>query len=150
MLEMEVKRKLITKCRELILETITNLEAVIAEAQKSANEYGLPKDRYDSFRSQLLRKRDMFAQQLAKNNELLSLLDKIDPDKKLSRVEFGALVITENQKLFISISLGKMNIDGEDYYAISAAVPVYKAMEHKKAGHEFIFNGKKNKIISIS
>lgn len=147
---MEIKRKLLAKCRENILNTIKNLETVIAETQKSANEYGLPKDRYDSFRSQLLRKRDMFAQQLAKNNEQLSLLEKIDADKKLPRVEFGALVITENQKLFISISLGKMSIDGEEYYAISAAVPVYKAMEHKKAGEEFIFNGKKNKIISIS
>ncbi|MEZ5083236.1 MAG: hypothetical protein R2750_07280 [Bacteroidales bacterium] len=147
---MEIKQRLIERCRELLLETENNLKSVIDDAQKAANEYGLPRDRYDSFRTQLLRKRDMFAQQLAKNNEQLNLLEKIDPDKKLSRVEFGALVITEYQKLFISISLGKMSIDGEEYYAISAAVPVYKAMEHKKAGEEFIFHGKKNKIISIS
>ncbi len=146
---MEHKQKLQKKCRKLVLDTIEYLKAEIDDCQKTANDYGLPKDRYDSFRAQLLRKRDMFSQKLVKNNEQLVLLDRIDFTKKLSSVEIGALVITENQNLFISIGLGKIEIDGETYYAISPAVPVYKAMDGKKAGEEFEFNGRKNTILEI-
>jgi hypothetical protein len=146
---MDIKQKLLTKCRALTMETIGNLEAEINEAQKAANDYGMPKDRYDSFRAQLLRKRDMFSQQLLKAKEQLTLLDRIDIAKKLSRVEFGALVISENQNLFVSIGLGKIELDGDIYFAISPAVPIYKAMGGKKKGEEFEFNGRKNKILEV-
>jgi transcription elongation GreA/GreB family factor len=147
--KMDSKEKLIAKCRGLIMETIRNLEAEINEAQKAANEYGLPKDRYDSFRSQLLRKRDMFAQQLVKAKEQLTLLERINASKKQTGVEFGALVVFENQKLFVSVGLGKIELDGETYFAISPAVPIYKAMEGKKKGEEFEFNGRRNKILEV-
>jgi len=146
---MEQKQKLLAKCRELVLETIENLKAEIDDCQKTANDYGLPKDRYDSFRAQLLRKRDMFSQKLVKNNEQLALLDRIDISKNKTKVEMGALVVTENQKLYISISLGKIELDEELYFAISPAVPVYKVMDGKKVGEVFEFNGQKNTILEI-
>lgn len=146
---MERKQKLHAKCRELVLETIENLKAEINDCQNTANDYGLPKDRYDSFRAQLLRKRDMFSQKLAKNNEQLALLDRIDVSKKQSKVEIGTVVITQNQKLFISLSLGKIELEGETYFAISPAVPVYKAIDGKKEGEEFEFNGQKNTVVEI-
>ena len=145
----EFKIKIINKCKSLQLETIQHLKSEIEDAQKTANEYGLPKDRYDSFRTQLLRKKDMFSQQLAKANEQLDLLEKIDPEKSCSQVEFGAIVITTKQKMFISIGLGKVQIDSDVIYAISPAVPIYKAMERKKAGEEFTFNNNTFKIKQI-
>jgi hypothetical protein len=119
------------------------------EAQRAANEYGLPRDRYDSFRSQLLRKRDLFAQQLAKANEQLDLLKRIPIDKQFKKVEFGALVITNNQKLFVSVGIGKFQVEDHDYFAISPGVPIYKTMEGKGAGEEFSLNSNKFKIFEI-
>jgi hypothetical protein len=136
----EIKQKILEACLLLQHETIKNLKFEVEEGQKAANEYGLPKDRYDSFRTQLLRKRDMFAQQLAKANEQLELLMRINPDKNYAMVEFGAVIITNRQNLFISIGLGKIQVEGNVFYAISPAVPIYKAMEGKKVGEEFTFN----------
>ncbi len=146
---MQIKKDLLLKCKEIIEEGIEKLNDEIKSAQKSANEYGAPKDRYDSFRTQLLRKRDMFAQQLAKVQEQWNVLDRIDPEKKFEQVEFGALVITSNQKIFVSTGIGKIEINNETYYAISAAVPIFKAMQGKKAGEEFELNGRKIKIREI-
>lgn len=145
----EFKVNIINKCKSLQLETIQHLKSEIEDAQKTANEYGLPKDRYDSFRTQLLRKKDMFSQQLAKANEQLDLLAQIDPEKSFSQVEFGALVITNKQKLFISIGLGKVQLESDVVYAISPAVPIYKTMEGKKTGEEFTFNNMAYKIEEI-
>jgi len=138
-----LKEKVLIACKAMQLESIQNLKGVIDEAQKAANDYGLPKDRYDSFRTQLLRKRDMFTQQLAKANEQLDLLNRIDLKKECSQVEFGAIVITDKQKLFISIGLGKVEMDDQLFYAISPFVPIFKAMIGKRKGEEFQFNSNK-------
>ena len=145
----EIKEKIINACRLMQLETIKNLKLEMEEGQKAANEYGLPKDRYDSFRTQLLRKRDMFAQQLAKATEQLDVLMRIDPDKECTMIEFGAVIITNKQKLFISIGLGKVKVDDDVFFAISPAVPIYKAMEGEKVGEEFSFNNITYKILEI-
>lgn len=144
-----IKKQLIDKCKNIQLENINNLKAVIDDAQKSANEYGLPKDRYDSFRAQQMRKRDMFAQQLLKASEQLDTLNIIDTEIEFDSVGFGALVITDKQKLLVSISLGKIEIDGEDYYAISPLVPFYEAMEGKKQGESFNFRGTESIIKEV-
>ena len=144
-----MKKKLLSACKDLQLASIASLKSTVDEAQKSANEYGAPKDRYDSFRTQLLRKRDMFAQQLVKANEQLDVLKRIDPEKECLGVEFGAVIITNKQNLFISIGLGKVPTEEAVFYAISPAVPIYKAMEGKKAGEEFAFNNITYKIEKI-
>lgn len=146
---MELKRKLLDKCRFQLQEMVDDFRKEVADAQESANEYGTPKDRYDSYRTQMLRKRDMFAQQLAKVTVQVDVLEKMDPDRACKKVEFGAVVITSAQKLFIATGLGKIELEGEVYYAISAAVPIFKALEGKKAGDEFEFNGKKSTILEI-
>ncbi len=145
----ENKEKIINVCRSMQLETINNLNSEMEEGQKAANEYGLPKDRYDSFRAQLLRKRDMFAQQLAKATEQLDVLMRIDSKKEYEKAEFGAVIMTNKQNLFISIGLGKVQVDESVYYAISPAVPIYKVMEGKKVGEEFSFNNITYKILEI-
>jgi transcription elongation GreA/GreB family factor len=147
---MELKKELLAKCREQLEAMAMDFQMEVNEAQQAANEYGAPKDRYDAYRTQLLRKRDMFAQQLAKLNTQLDVLERIDPSKECSVVEFGAIVITNNQNLFISTGLGKIECREGQYYAISAAVPIFKAMEGKREGDEFTFNGKTSKILKIS
>lgn len=144
-----LKQKILTACRELIRAKAAELKDAMKEAQKAANDYGPPRDRYDAFRSQLLRKKDMYGQQLAKVNEQVEALDQITTDQLFDVVKHGAVVITDFQKLFISTSLGKFEVEGEIYFAISGAVPVFKAMEGLKAGESYAFNGKKIKILNV-
>ncbi|MBU1012299.1 MAG: hypothetical protein KKG99_04785 [Bacteroidetes bacterium] len=144
-----LKSRLLEVLRKQLEETVENFKAVIEDAQKSANEYGAPKDRYDSFRMQLLRKKDMFAQQLAKVNEQADVLERISTDQELNKVEFGALVFTKKQKIFVSIGLGRIELDNNVYFAISPNVPIYKAMEGLKVGDVYKFRDEVIKIESI-
>lgn len=146
---MSVKEQLIEQCKQQQLETIKILETTMVEIQENANDYGAPKDRYDSYRNQLSRKRDMVAKQLQQANEQFVLLDRIDVSLNLKKVEFGAIVETSQQKLLIAISLGKVQFNGIEYFAISPAVPIYHAMEGKKVGEEFEFRGNTFKILDI-
>ena len=149
-MQKELKNHLLVYCIKHQENAIKQLQDAIDDAQKTANDYGAPKDRYDAFRTKLMRQRDMFAQQQAKANAVLNALLKIKPEEKLNKVDFGALVITDKQNLFISAGIGKIEFDGNTWYAISPAVPIYKVLKGKTAGEEIVFNGNKIKILEVS
>ncbi|MCD6111886.1 MAG: hypothetical protein J7J86_01310 [Bacteroidales bacterium] len=144
-----IKFKLLEVCKKVLSEKIDNLKSVVDEAQKSANEYGQPKDRYDSYRTQLLRKRDMFAKQYDKALEQLVILQRINPDIEYNTVQFGSVVYTKNKKLFISISLGEVPFEDDIFFAISPNVPFYKAIKGLKIGDTFEFRGVKDEILNV-
>ena len=140
------KKKLVETCITAQDRVVEHAKQRMDEAQESANEYGQPQDRYDSYRTQMLGKRDMFAKQYCKAVEERNVLDRIDLNEENKKISFGSVVITSDQKLFISISLGKISLDGEEYFAISPLVPLYKALEGLKKGDSYEFNGKKRMI----
>jgi transcription elongation GreA/GreB family factor len=147
--KLELKRKLVEECRQQLQKTVNNLQSAMDEAQQSANEYGPPKDRYDSFRMQQLRKKDMFGQQIKKSLDELYALEKIDLKTEMIKAGFGAVVLTNEQKIFISIGLGKLTLDNEIYYAVSVHVPLALALEGKQKGDIYEINGKKLEILDV-
>ncbi len=147
--KINLKKELIDACIEKQSQAVESLKVAVNEAQNSANEYGAPKDRYDSYRTQLLRKRDMFAKQLQQALTQLEALHKISVDKELERVEFGAVVITSMQKIFVSVSLGKVELQGDEFYAVSPHVPIVQALNGKKAGENVLFNGRNIEIKEV-
>ena len=147
--QLELKNKLLEVCLTEIDERAEALRKEMEDAQQSANDYGQPKDRYDSYRTQLLRKRDMFGQQLQKILEQRHMLGKVDGDKQYKKVEFGAMVTTNKQVILVCIGLGKVEFEGDEYFVVSPVVPFYKAMDTMKKGDSFEFRGQKFEILDI-
>ncbi len=147
--KLEIKERLISKCIEQQMQSIDDLQKEMDEAQRMSNEYGQPKDRYDAFKTKLLRQKDMFAQQQAKAIIVLNTIKKISLKEELNKVEFGAVVITNKQNIFVSAGLGKIELDGTNYFAISPQVPIFKALANKKIGDEVVFNSNKFVISDI-
>ena len=144
-----VKQLLTDECQRIQQQLVDSSKAAMNEAQVALNEYGPNKDRYDSFRDQLIGRRDMFAGQYQKALAEFSVLTRINPKMKSQCAEFGAVIITDRSKFFISISIGKLIIDGDLFYAISPNVPLYKVMKGLKKGDVFEFNKLKHKIVDI-
>jgi len=148
-LNIKLKEKLLARCIEMKEESETNTLAAMNEAQQSANEYGAPRDRYDSFRAQMMRKRDMLAQQLSAVDEELRYLQQIKPGTICTKVEAGALVELNTQTLYIIAGIGKLVIDDLTFYVVSPVVPLVAAMKDLKKGDSFTFRGTTMKIIEI-
>ena len=143
------KKKLISECITRMEKVAQDSQNLMNEAQQMANEYGPPKDRYDAFRTKQMRLADIYSKQFDIAQSNIRTLNMINPDKISECVEFGTIVCTDKQKVFVSISLGKIDFENDIYYAISVQVPIFKAMEGKKEGDEFSFNGIKHKILTI-
>ena len=146
---LKLKQKILDACFEQQTKVMQNLKVVMEEVADSAEEYGLPKDLYDSYRNQMMSKREMFAQQLLKITEQVDILRRVDIARTYTQIRFGAVVITESQHLFIATGIGKVNVEGEEYFVISAMVPFYSAIDGKKAGDSYEFRGKKEKILEV-
>jgi hypothetical protein len=144
-----LKQRVLDACYEQQKKVMQNLKVVMEEVADSAEEYGLPKDLYDSYRNQMMSKRDMFAQQLQKIQDQVDILRRIDMTRTYNSARFGAIVVTETQRIFIAAGLGKVNVDGVEYFVISALVPFYSAIDGKKAGDTFDFRGKQEKIVEV-
>ncbi len=92
----------------------------------------------------------MFVSQYNKILEQLDILRKINPEEESQNIEFGSIVITDRQKIFVAVGLGKIKVNGDTWFVISPQVPIFEAMKGKKAGDEFIFNNIKHKILQVS
>lgn len=147
--KIRLKVRIIEACRQRHQETVENLTREMDDHQQMANDYGPPKDRYDAFRSQMLRRRDMFAAQLQKANQEQLSLDMVAPEELKTKVEFGAVVITNQQKLFVCISMGKVTVDDENYFAVSPNVPLFQVLKGLKAGDTAVFNNNAIQIIDV-
>lgn len=146
---LEFKSALINKCIEILEKNSTISREAMDEAQQSANEYGMPKDRYDSFRAQILRKKDLFAEQFQKCQDDILVYRKIDLNVNYEKVVFGAIVITTHHKLFIATGLGKVNFENEDYFVISPRTPLFQTIKNLSKGDLFEFNQGKSKILEL-
>lgn len=143
-----LKRSLHEKCKTLHLNKIRSLEKEIEEAERGANE-SEESDIFDTHKMQLIAKRDMFASQLQKESTLLETLYKVDPLIHHDSIQFGSVVITDMQNIFVSIGMGKIDLEGDLFYAISTQVPFYDAMKGLKKGDTFTFRGRQIQILDV-
>jgi hypothetical protein len=129
---------------------LQDLKAEIDEAEKIANDYeGGAEENMNSFKEEMQNKREVFTRQFLIANNDLQLLHRLDGKKTDAAVQLGSVVFTENQKLFISVSLGKLKFQEQDFFAISTLTPLYKAIAGKKAGEIANFNGKEIKLVEV-
>lgn len=117
-------------------------------AQQQSNDYGTNVDRYDSYRTKMMRARDMYAKQLSSANASLRFLDEALRMKPFDIAEHGAIIVTDKQRFFMSIGAGKFVVNDNEsptgmqyYFAISAQTPIYLAIKGKAADDSFIVNG---------
>lgn len=148
--EINLKNKICEACLEKQKALAATTKEAMDMAQQSANEEkGSMEEKFESFREQLIRDRDMFARKLGEHISGLDTLRQIDANRLFSSVQLGSVVITEKQKFFISIGLGEIKLADDTYFAISVMSPLYQQMEGKKADDSYDFRGVPTKIISV-
>ena len=147
--KLNIKKALLDECLKRHRKNADVYIASMQEAQQSANEYGNPEDWFDTYKADLLNKRDMLSQQLTKVMDEIKVLERIDLSRENSSVSFGSIVSTKDQKMFISVGIGKIQLGKDVYYAISPSVPIFASMRDLKKGDSFDFRGKKIKILDL-
>ncbi len=143
------KQRLYDFCLAQQHNSLQTIALAMKEAEQEAADYGAPKDRYDGFRNQQSRKRNMLATQYGLTENNIRVLKMLQINRSFDKVAPGALVITNSKCFFIAVGLGMIRFEAEEVAVISAQVPVYQLMRDKKPGEDFIFNGEKLTIAAL-
>ena len=145
----EKRQQVICSCIEQQEHIATIAKQEMDSAQQQSNDYGANVDRYDSYRTKMLRSRDMYAKQYSNALAGIRCLQDLLKLPPFDTVEHGAVVITDRQKFFLSIGAGKFMVGHDVYFAISAQTPIYLAVKGRQVSDTFIINGQSQTIKEI-
>lgn len=129
---------------KLIEDSIDQLKLSAAEDTKSSAG-----DKYETGREMVRQEIDKAEQMRGEYKKQLDQLAGIKPEEVLSRVQPGSLIITDRLPLYVAVSFGKVTINGQDVFVISAQAPLARILMGKQAGDQVQFNGAKYLISAV-
>lgn len=140
---MNLKEQLLNRCKEFVnkrLQTVqetilSNKNALQSETKSSAG------DKHETGRAMLQLEMEKAGQQLAGIHQMQEILAKIDASTASKNAHLGSIIETKNTNYFLSISAGKLIVDGKIYYAISVSTPIGKLLLGKNVKDTLNFNG---------
>ena len=145
----EKRQQVICSCIQQQEHIATIAKQEMDSAQQQSNDYGANVDRYDSYRTKMMRSRDMYAKQYSNAQTGVRYLQDLLKMPPFDTVEHGAVVITDRQNFLLSIGAGKFMVGNQVFFAISAQTPIYMALKGKKEGDSIVFNGQRQTINEI-
>ena len=140
----KIKQQIFQQLLVLVDEKVLTAKSAIASAKESRNNETKCSvgDKHETGRAMAQIELENSEVHLSKVMELKKDLDQLDLRRISSNVEFGSLVKTDDFNYFISIGLGKIQVDGQDYYCISKTSPMARLLYEKVVGDEFQFQEK--------
>ncbi len=141
---MSIKEKLYNKCIEFIDNRLLIIQNTILEIQESllSETKSSAGDKHETGRAMLQLEREKTGNQLAEINKMRAVLNRVQVDKSATVVALGSLVYTNQLNYFIAVSAGKLEVNGQSFYAISSISPIGKLLLGKSINDMVVFNGK--------
>jgi hypothetical protein len=147
----ELKENIIAHCKDifqrkllLVNEELKHLSAAIAEDTKSSAG-----DKYETSREMAnLEKEKLHGQALSFKNSLTSL--SILPQSSSTKIVLGSLIKTNREWIYLSISLGQLEVEGENVLVISPLAPLARLLMDKQKGETVTLRDNNYHILSIS
>ena len=121
----------------------------LAKESRDSDTKSSAGDKFETGREMMQQEIDRNRKQLEEAKKMRLALEQIEDHQVSEIVHSGSLVITNFGKFYISISRGQIQVDGINYFAISAVSPIGLKLMRQKKGYEFDFNGKPFVIESI-
>jgi hypothetical protein len=146
-----LKRALLLKCREYVESRIATAQQAKADAQTAANEEGKSSvgDKYETTRAMMHIEGEKAAHQLAEALKLKSFLDRLS-DAQSESIVPGSLVITDVKKIFVSIGIGKVDLDGEEFLVVAPTSPLGKVLMGRSVRDRITFNDQSMIILEVA
>ncbi len=140
----QLKQQLYALCSDYIHKGIAAAQQAIADARTAADEDDKSSagDKFETAREMMQQEIDLHSAHIAELQKLKVALDQVSPEHKGGIVQHGSIVRTGQGNYYIAVSIGKLEVNGAIYYAISASAPLGAVLMGHKAGDTLSFNGK--------
>lgn len=138
-------------CRAYLQTKIEQTQKAMEEAQLAANTETKSSagDKHETGRAMMQLEIEKYSAQLTEWLKSLQSLDRIDTTKTYTLATTGALVICNLGNYYIAVAAGKLQHEGQTYFAVSAASPIGVLLTGQTAGATLEFRGQKLLIQQI-
>jgi len=144
----EIHQTLVTLLSDSILQATRDYE--LAKESRDSDTKSSAGDKFETGREMMQREMDKISATLDQYKNQVNLLSKINLHRNYPVVDLGGLIATDQTNYFLSIGLGKVEINGENIMVISLDSPIGQLLKGKRAGDTVEFRGKTLKINQIS
>lgn len=140
--DLNIKQQLLNACTHFVENKHTTISKSIAsnkndlfsETKSSAG------DKHETGRAMIQLEMEKAGQQLAEVNLMQEVLNKITIENTSEVICLGSLVKTTKGTYFLAISVGKVVVEQQDYFVVSAQSPIGKQLLGKTVGAVIPFN----------
>ena len=148
---LDLKQELLKRCFEYAEARIKSAENAITSAKEASQDdtKSSAGDKYETTREMMQQEISRNEAQLYEARKLKHALMQIQVEKNSDTIQNGSLVFTNNGNFFISVSAGQFKINGQNFFAISAASPIGKLLSGTKKGEKINFNSKEFEVLEI-
>jgi len=140
----EIHQTLVTLLSDSILQATRDYE--LAKESRDSETKSSAGDKFETGREMMQREMDKISATLDQYKNQVNLLSKINLHRNYPVVDLGGLIATDQGIYYLSIGLGKIEINSEIIYAISLDSPIGQLLKGKRAGDTVEFRGKTLKI----
>ncbi|WAC02394.1 hypothetical protein N7U66_01340 [Lacinutrix neustonica] len=146
---MTTKQKLLQYCYAHVELRITDYKNEIELIKDAIESNQGSADDEDSGNGKLLNDLEKNTGYLNEARKTHEYLKQVKINLLSPHVALGSLVKTNTLHFFISISLGRIDLDDESYYAISLQSPIGQLLKQKTKGDNFEFKDNKYTVIEV-
>jgi transcription elongation GreA/GreB family factor len=153
---MKLSDTLYQLCLEFIDNRIKTIREAIQETQASADSETKSSagDKYETGLSMMQLDMEKQAEQLQEAVRTRNVLEQVkmidEANGAANGIRPGNAVQTNQGNFYIAISAGQLKVNGNTWFAISAATPMGSKLIGLKPGDSFTFNGKNYAITTVS
>lgn len=147
---MNLKQELLQVCTDYVNKRIYNYKLEMDTIKDSIenNDKGNSEDD-DSGNGKLLNDLEKNAQHLNDATKMMETLKQINPKIQNESGTLGSIVFTQTNVFFLSVSVGKIELENSSYFAISLQSPIGMLLRNKTKGDQINFNGTTYTITKI-
>nr|WP_321223421.1 hypothetical protein [uncultured Psychroserpens sp.] len=135
-----IKSQLLDTCFTHVNKRIANYKDEIETIKDSLDSNDKGDEEDDSGNGKLYNDLEKNAQYLSDATKMLDLLKLINPNTMHQYVVLGSLVKTDSSSFYLAVSIGKVEIDDENYFIISKSSPIGELLINKTVGDRITFN----------
>lgn len=147
----DIKSQLFSFCENYVEKRIQIATDALNSSQASANDESKSTagDKHDTGKAMMQIEVEQFSKQLSEAQKLKEELSRVNISNTSSTVVLGSLVVTDKGFYFISIGVGKIEMDKRLYFAVSISSPFAQAIKGLKVGEKAKLFGSEITILNI-
>ena len=146
-----LKERLYQYCHQLLTERVTDAQNGMQAAQNDSNSETKSSagNKYETGRAMAQLEKERHGRRRSETLDTLYVLEGIGTTAPQETVTLGSLVQTTQGFYFISVGLGRIELDSTFYNIVSAESPIGTELLGLEVDDEFVVRGREHRVLSI-